>query len=263
MERSKSSLLYWFPKIKNLGIPTPRTEIVTLTEQEKDTYYRGEGDCFNLERLTNKVSEIIQERFSLPVFLRTDEFSNKHLWGKSCYLDNLDNLQRNLFEIICGSKLADMMGLPIEAIVVREFIQMDTRFRAFYGEMPVNPERRYFIRNGKLECHHAYWIEDAVESGTPVEKLPKNWRQLAKEMNTETKKEVELLTNYSQKIAEVIDGYWGIDYCKAKNGRWILIDMAEGEKSWHPSKCKYSNMPSKPKEEITKPALDFLIKKKD
>ena len=46
-------------------------------------------------------------------------------------------------------------------------------------------------------------------------------------------------------------GYWSVDYWKAKDGRWILIDMAEGEKSWHPSKCKYSNMPPEPRGETT------------
>jgi len=262
MERSKSSLLYWYPKIKDLGIPTPRTEIVTLTTEEVKAYHRGEGDCFGLNRLEKEVKKVIETNFSLPVFLRTDEFSNKHLWWESCYLDNLDNLQRNLFEIICGSKLADIMGLPIEALVVREFIQMDTRFKAFYGEMPVNPERRYFIRNEKLECHHPYWIKDAVERGTPKSKLPTNWRELAEEMNLEAQDEIDLLSGYSIVVATNIGGYWSVDFCKAKDGRWILIDMAEGEKSWHPSECKYSNMPPEPKRgKITKPAFDFLIEK--
>ena len=56
-------------------------------------------------------------------------------------------------------------------------------------------------------------------------------------------------------------GYWSVDYWKAKDGRWILIDMAEGEKSWHPSKCKYSNMPKENPPE--KPDLSYLVEKKD
>jgi len=260
MERSKSSLLYWFPKIKELGIPTPKTEIVTLTAEEIEAYYRCEGDCFSLDRLEKEVSKIIEEKFSLPVFLRTDEFSNKHFWQKTCFLDKLDSLQDHLMEIIVGGKLADIMGLPIEAIVVREFIQMDTRFKAFYGEMPVNPERRYFIKDKEIQCHHAYWTDkEDIEEKTSQGKLPKNWKTILDEINFESQDEIDLLSGYSIVVANNIDGYWSIDYCKAEDGRWILIDMAEGEKSWHPSECKYSNMPEeKPAE---KPDLDFLIKR--
>lgn len=257
---NKNSMLYWYPKIKNLDIPMPETEIIKLTSKEIKDYERGEGDCFNLDRLEKEVSKIIDSKFELPVFIRTDEISNKHFWKMSCYLDNKKNIKSNLMEIISGSRLADMFGLSIQAIAVREYIPMDTRFYAFVGEMPVNPERRYFIRDGNVECHHPYWIEDAVERGTPAEKLPKNWRQLAKEMNTETKKEVKLLTGYSKKVSEAIEGYWSVDFCRAKKGDWYLIDMAEAEKSWHPSSCKHSNMPEeKPAE---KPDFSFLIEKK-
>jgi hypothetical protein len=53
-------------------------------------------------------------------------------------------------------------------------------------------------------------------------------------MITETEEEVELLSDYAQTIADAVDGYWSVDFCKAKDGRWIFIDMAVGEDSWHP-----------------------------
>jgi len=257
---NKSSLLYWHPKIKDLGIPIPKTEKIMLTEQEKKIYYKGGGDCFNLDRLTEVVSEVIAEKFSLPVFLRTDEFSGKHFWKKTCYLDKLENLESHLMEIIVGGKEAGMMGLPIEAMVVREYIEMDSKFNAFYGEMPVNPERRYFIKNGNVECHHPYWIEDAVERETSKDMLPENWKELAGEMNFESEDEVALLSGYSKVIATHFKDYWSVDYCKARNGRWILIDMAEAEKSWHPCDCKYSNMPEVKKKERSD--FIFLVEKK-
>ncbi len=261
MVKDKSSLLYWYPKIKNLDIPIPKTEIIRLTEKEKEIYYHMEGDCFNLSRLENKTREVIKEKFSLPVFIRTDEFSNKHFWKKSCFLDKLDNLEQHLFELISGSKLADFLGgLPMEAMIVREYIQMDTKFYAFYGEMPVNPERRYFIRDGEVECHHPYWIEDAVERGTPEENLPENWREIAKKINYEQDSEIKLLTGYSKKVAQSIEGYWSVDFCKSSDNTWILIDMAEGEKSWHPSDCKYSNMS---KEDSPLPDFDNMIIEKN
>lgn len=254
----KNSLLYWFPKIKNLEIPIPKTKIVGLTSQEIQAYHHSEGDCFNLDRLSAEVERTIMSDFSLPVFLRTDQYSNKSFWEKSCYLDSLGNLQRNLMEIISGSAMADFLGLPIETIVVREFIPMDTRFTAFSGNMPVNPERRYFIRDGQVLCHHPYWIEEAIEKGTR-RGLPPNWKEIAREINTEAPDEIKLLTGYSQKVAEVMEDFWSVDFCKAQNGQWILIDMALGKQSWHPSECKYSNMPEEPNEKPKR----IIKKKKD
>ena len=237
----KNSLLYWYPKIKDLGIRTPFTDFVRLSKKELKEYYGGEGDTCSLEALTIEVSELITNRFDLPVFIRTDEISNKHFWDKACYVDNLDTLPSHLFEIICCSKLTDFMGgLPIEAIVVREYIPMNTRFYAFIGNMPVNPERRYFVRDGKVLCRHPYWIEKSIEK--PLHKdLPENWKELLRIANAEVDSdELETLRIAAEKVAKVMNGFWSVDFCFSASGEWILIDMAEGEKSWHPEDCKYS-----------------------
>ena len=266
----ENSLLYWFFKVKDLGIPVPKTEIVRLSPEEIQAYQTGEEDCFNLDRLESEIRKVVEKGFVLPVFLRTDQYSHKHYWKKSCYLNDLTVLSRHLFEIISGSANADFLGLPLEAIVVREFIPMDSRFHAFSEEMPVNPERRYFIRNGKILCHHPYWIPDAILKGTPkrlpdnwrellterkidlfsvegleqrekimISPLPINWKEIGEEINYESKEEIILLTDYSSRVAKAVSGFWSVDFCRAKDKRWILIDMALGEKSWHPEGCKY------------------------
>ncbi|MBU0894480.1 MAG: ATP-grasp domain-containing protein [Nanoarchaeota archaeon] len=258
----KNSLLYWFPKIKNLEIPIPRTEIIRLNDNEKKEYYEGEGDFFNLDRIEREVRHLIESKFSLPVFLRTDELSAKHSWKDTCYLNNFSELKNHLAELVIHNKLADFLGLPLEAIVVREFIPMDTGFNAFSGEMPVNPERRYFVEDGKLLCHHAYWIEKAVEKGTLSTLLPENWKAIVSKMNYEGE-EVNLLTQYSKKVSQNVYGYWGVDFCKAKDGRWILIDMALGNDSWHPFDCPNSNMPPEEHEEEKDTDFTSLFKEKD
>jgi hypothetical protein len=249
-ERSRSSLLFWHPKIINLDVPSPRTEIVRLTAGEVRQYAEFEGDILYLEGLSARVAKTIKSKFSLPVFLRTDEFSYKHKWKDSCFLGDAQNLASHLAQIISGSREAGIIGLPIEAIAIREFIPMDTRFYAFNGDMPVNSERRYFIRDGKIVCHHPYWVEDAIEewaSAASRTELPSNWKDMLRGLNLESAEEKRLLTGYSEKVAKSISGYWSVDFCRAKDGRWWLIDMAEGDKSWHPSECKYSKMPARRK----------------
>ena len=253
----ESSALVWYPKVKDLDIPQPKTVMIELTEAEKKMIYKGNVP----KTLLNKVQKTIDDNFKLPVFLKTDVISAKHGWKKTCYYDGTEPLASHIFEIICMSLMVDIIGVPINAIMVREFIPMDSEFKAFYGEMPVSPERRYFINScmiaecdaenpeattefrfeGKVLCRHSYWIQDAVEKGTPKGMLPDNWKQLSRKMNRQSKSEITLLTKYSEMIAEVIEGYWSVDFCKGKDGKWYLIDMAQGRMSWHPKDCPIYN----------------------
>lgn len=228
--KNKSSLIFWYTKIKDLPIPQPKTEIYVIPENVL-AKLRDE----NMGNLDMNEVRKVARKIGYPLFARTDLASGKHAWKKSCYVENEESLERNLFEVISHNLIADIFGLPFTALVFREYIEMDSRFEAFYGEMPVNPERRYFIKGEKVICHHPYWTEDAIEEGNSScwDKLPKNWKEILKEINTETEKEVKLLTKYAEIIARAFEGYWSIDFCKARDGRWILIDMAEGHKSWH------------------------------
>lgn len=238
----KNSLLFWYPKIKDLGIRTPFTRYIKLNQKELDEYYGCEGDSCSVDRIADEIKKLIltDPNLSLPIFMRTDQVSNKWFWDKSCFLQNFDNISSQIFEIICMSRCADIMGgLPIEALVVREYIPMDTRFYAFAGNMPVNPERRYFIRNGKVLCHHSYWIEESIRE--PFDKpLPENWKTLLKQANDDVdSEEAEILRIATEEVAKVMKGFWSVDFCFSASGEWILIDMALGCQSWHPEGCKF------------------------
>lgn len=237
-----SFLLYW-SKIRELPIPQPSTDIVYLTEKDFEMSFEGVP-----KKLEQYIADHIKGHFNLPVFLRTDLSSAKHDWKNTCYYDGSQPLYQHLFEIFQFNHCADVMGLPFRAIIIREYIPMASEFTAFYGQMPVNPERRYFIKDAKILCHHPYWIEEAIES-CHVKPSVENWKEIAKRLNTETDDEVTLLSNYATRVARVVDGFWSVDFCKAQDGRWILIDMATGERSWHPKECQYSNL---------SPTIDYL-----
>ena len=227
MKVESDSMLIWYPKIKDLPIPQPKTEIIILTKKELKALWTESVPT----TLTKKVQKVC-DRMGYPCFLRTDLASGKHSWKDSCFIDGKTELWKHIYEVTSFNLIADILGLDFKALVIREYIPMDTKFTAFWSDMPVNPERRYFIKNGKVLCHHPYWIEEAIAES----KLPSisNWREVVKEMNIETSDEIELLTAYAEMVAERFIGYWSIDFCKAQDGRWILIDMATGEKSWHP-----------------------------
>jgi len=225
------SMLFWYPKIEDLPIPQPKTELIIFNDKELKVLLNENVP----KSVVDKVRPVC-DKMGYPCFLRTDLASGKHSWKDSCFVESPKDLWKHIFEVVSFNLCGDIMGLDFKALVVREFIPMASRFTAFSGDMPVNPERRYFVKNGLILCHHPYWIEEAIEESKPPS--IKNWREVAKELNTETDEEIKLLTSYTKLVAQQFKGYWSVDFCKAKDGRWILIDMASGSRSWHPEECK-------------------------
>ena len=238
MSDSRSSMLYWYPKVRDLPIPQPRTEILEIRASEEDwyNYIDGQGpppfDINSLKALCRKIG--------YPIFLRTDQTSGKHFWRDACYVANESKLKGNLFRVVESTLGADIIGLSVRSLFVREYIPMMSLFTAFYGEMPVNPEMRCFVREGRMRCCHWYWIEDAI-----VNPSVENWREILSNYQIENMAmDFMAVRNFARIIAEAFkdDGFWSVDFCKSKTGQWILIDMAEGERSWHPENCKEGDL---------------------
>ncbi len=257
---NKNSMTYWWPRIKQLDIPTPGTVIVPINMPYQHILGIVDGDeaAAKAWDLQHPPMLAAANEMGFPVFLRTDYLAAKHDWKKSCFWTDPTRIRYHISELVETTAMAD---LSLEAMVIREYIEMDSTFTAFSGDMPINPERRYFINKGEIQCHHHYWIEDAVLDGnckhlltiddktgeiTNEERIPRglpvNWKSLLAETNTETDEEVKLLSRYARQVIEVMPGYWSVDFCKAKDGRWILIDMAQGAASWHEESCEYAGV---------------------
>jgi hypothetical protein len=254
MMEGKSSMLYWYPKIKNLAIPQPRTVIVEL-EERKELDDMLDGDFSALDKYWEEIRKKARE-IGFPLFMRTDLSSGKHEYKRSCYVEKLEDIRSHLFRIIDLSGLG-LIGMPYKAIVFREFIPLDSKFTA-WKDLPVARERRYFVNDGKLLCHHPYWFQDAIERVEyTVNKPPfpdysrlfsefeispdnikkKGWREELQELNIETVEEIELLTKYAETVGEILNGYWSVDFAKGENGVWYLIDCAMGLESFHVEDC--------------------------
>jgi len=232
----RSSMLYWHPKIGDLDIPQPATMIMNVghvSEKNWCDFIDGKGIPFDVEMLRR-----ICLNMGYPVFVRTDQASGKHDWKNSCFIEKEAKLLGNLRNIIEFSFMADIVGLSIQALVVRKYIPMANLFTAFYGDMPVNPEIRCFVENGSVQCWHWYWVEEAIAESKPPS--VKNWKKIL-DATQRTLKTTDLqqVLCFAEIVAKKFknDGYWSVDFCKSQGGPWILIDMAEGARSWHLATC--------------------------
>ncbi len=237
----ESSMLNWYPKVSSL-LPTPKTVMMELTGEEHDQVYGmldGEAMSKGLEeRILCHAREI-----GFPLFMRSDQGSGKHYWEDTCYVEKEADLFGHLCRLVEWHAMAGFFGLDFDALVFREFIPLQSGFMAFAG-MPVAIERRYFVRDGQVVCHHPYWPEDAIHGNN----LPDDWKARLARMSVEPREEVYLLMDLAARFGQVNPGYWSVDFAKAKDTTrgaqgWYLIDAARGEISWHPDNC-----PHKPKE---------------
>src|SRR3990167_9704750 len=105
----KNSLIYWYPKVKDLGILTPETLIVELKNQHS-LINICEGDFSALEPQWNEILESAR-KIGFPLFMRTDEFSGKHNWKNTCYVEKEEDLKQHISNLFEDSFLADMLGL--------------------------------------------------------------------------------------------------------------------------------------------------------
>lgn len=221
-ETDKNSMLYWFPLIKDLKVNIPETIIIEVKT------FLGDEPLSNLKNYLPKIYEKAKI-LGFPLFIRSDYYSGKHSWKNTCFVENEKSLERQIRNIYIDGLCVDIIGLPFDAVILRKYIEMDSKFTAFYEGMPVSSERRYFINNGKIICHHPYWVEDCIKKPSI-----KNWKKILKELNKETDEEIKLLSSYTKLIANKLNGYWSVDFCRDKTGKWWFIDCATGERSYHP-----------------------------
>ena len=243
VERDKlTSMLHWYPKAKDLA-PTPRTVFVE-TPTTRMGLYLDDGPDLPVD-FTKKLYAAA-DAIGYPLFMRTDLTSGKFEWKTTCYVPAKKSLLTNMYRLLEYTEMVSLIGLPTRAIVFRELLKLDTGFTAFMG-MPVAKERRYFVRDGKLVCHHPYWPTQAIlkwalsqaRCGIKTE-LPSNWQEILQAKNAEDPAEVAQLTELSEKVGKALGGFWSIDFAYVPaEAKWYLIDAAMGIDSFHPSTCPH------------------------
>ena len=183
------------------------------------------------DTMLEKVKEAAAE-IGYPVFIRSDGTANKHDWKNSCYVESEDQLRSHICNILEMTAMT-MAGLSFNGVAVREFLELDWKFKAFYGEMPIAREFRMFVKDGVCECMHPYWPPASIQRASID-----NWYEVLTEMQTiKNSTEGSELTLLAEKVGESIAGHWSIDLCQLKDKRWFMTDMAVAEDSYHWGTC--------------------------
>lgn len=223
-------MLVWYPKLQHLPIPQIRTEIVKTGSKPLRDFVRKNIPLD--PELVEQFQKAIKIVGGYPVFMRTDQASDKHSWSDTCYVESAKNLTRNILMLIEFHEMVDMAGeMNYEALIFRELLELETSFTAFRN-FPVNKEIRCFIKDHKLVSMHNYWFEDALVNQTK----DKDWKEKLKKLNVLYPKDKDEIKSQLNYVVREFEGYWSVDFAKATDGEWYLIDMARGEVSYHADK---------------------------
>jgi len=235
-ERVKSCMSCWLPKIKKIpDIVYPATTLIEF-ENQWDIINEDGGPK---PQLIAGVKSAANE-MGYPCFIKTGLVSGKHSWRRTCFLANDDHIYSQLYNLVQESMMADQ-GWDVWA--VRKYIEMDSAFTAFDG-LPISKEARFFVEDGRVRCFHPYWPPEAFGKETYFgDPLPDNFEALLYRNNHLSYEDITALQRLARKVSKAIPGYWSVDFCKGKDGIWYLIDMAEGDRSWHWSPCPANSTP--------------------
>lgn len=245
--RKKCCLSYWYPKLKESGVKTPKT-IIFQTSIDLVRVLDGHRPD-GIDDFIQNIKNAAESQIGYPLFLRTGQGAGKHDWKDTCFVKNADDLLSHMGKLIEWSHLVHMMGLPHDVWAIREMLQPEIIFTAFMGKFPVSKERRYFIQDRKVIGHIPYWPEESIaewaepqdldifgvegELPTPKKKdIPDNWRELLAAINEESGEEVGILTDLSYQAAQHFDDAWSIDWLWDIRGEWYCTDMALAKLSW-------------------------------
>ena len=228
--RMKNSMLCWFPRIEKLDIPKPKTIIVEVDPKTMFEWVAGRKPL--PKEYVEKFYEAADE-LGYPIFVRGDHTSNKHDYEESCYVERKEDLLPHISNIVEFALMVDILGIPTNAIIFREFLEIPYAFKAFRG-LPIGREFRFFSDGEKVLKHLFYWPEDAFIDAFHKYGLPDDWRKRLRRLNCLEEDEYERLSSWAIDAARAcreIWPRWSIDFAYTAKG-WVLIDMAIAEDSW-------------------------------
>lgn len=244
-----NSAVYWYPRIEgvapDLPVQVPESEFVRYDFIDSIHILEGEvPESLPWGEFTDAAREV-----GWPAFVRTDQKSVKHA-GPGAYRaeepDDIPTIVATLTDYHVKSNRHP------GALMFREFVDINARFRAFDG-LPIGRELRMFATPNEALCEHFYWPAEAIEDGrgTPTtmdgerELAGDGWREKLSVLSDisvgdrEHLRVVATETVAALNAGETVsDGTaWSVDFAEDTDGNWWLIDAALAEDSWHPDDC--------------------------
>lgn len=236
MDHQRNCLSNWFQRLQAAAVPVPRTEIVHTALPLWKYFGDGGTSLDALQAFFDELTAAVQ-RIGTPCFLRTGQGSGKHQWKDCCYLADVADLKSHVAALVEWSASAGFLGLPCDVWCVREMLPVEpVAVLDKYGDMPLVPELRFFIRDGQVICKHHYWPAGAICKGFSIE--PDNIGEIIEDSRDVYTADGGSALSLAIHVAKAFrgDGAWSVDVLLTKRGFYVT-DMADAGESFHWPGC--------------------------
>lgn len=231
----RASAFWWYPRVKDLDIPQPRTILVEAGFDSLETFADHTVESDIPEAAYEAAREI-----GYPLFVRTDLASAKHGWKRSCLVERESDLAAHMGVVAYFNFMMD--HLP-RGWMFRELLDLEHDFEVF-NYMPCATEWRVFVNGGIVECSHPYWEAGTIRkwyddqrecgNGLPQAVLPDGWEGVLAGKYRSVPSEVVAAAGT---VGRALGGAWSVDMAKHVDGTWYLTDMAPAAESYHSPRC--------------------------
>jgi hypothetical protein len=234
-QNNPNTLSFWFPKIKDCGIQVPDTMIFALPMDAYTALFDIEesGDLSHVRSFLDK--EVIPKMQGRRHFMKNGCFSNKFDF-KHC-ITNPATIYTDFVNISSASMSMGMFGTGgMNELILRSIIPHDPRrVPTIYQGMPLRTEIRVFydFDAGEVMYSVNYWDYDTVypklRDLTDRIVFDHMRNEIETGYQTHVKPVEAMLTEHLAKVD--LTGKWSVDILVDGNGKYWLIDMAEGNRS--------------------------------
>ncbi len=239
---------FWYPKVKDCGIPSPKTFYTKLPSAEDEPEYAirlyeafymehpQQDEAFVKTYLEDRIiPKLNEEKLNGHVFVKNARFSNKFNANGTCNLYGLHELYRAIILINYEAMCCGAEG--VDEIVVREFIESDhMKTPCIYNGLPLRPEFRVFydFDTRKPVFTANYWDFDYVYPHLydATDKIIfYHERKRIEGAYKKHKDSVQAMVADAMQNVQGLTGQWSVDILMDEDGSFWLIDMAIAQRS--------------------------------
>ena len=173
----------------------------------KTVWLKVENQQVNYEHLFNKIVTFGNAALIVKDFVK----SQKHYWDTACFIPSA--IDKDQVESVV-QKFIELQNTDLnEGLVIREFVALNDLTTHSKSGMPLKQEYRLFFLNGNLLGCYNYWEEG--------------------EYSTEEHPPLSMFTEIAGKVE---NNFFSMDIAKTKTGKWIIIELGDGQVSGLPDK---------------------------
>ncbi|ADO59871.1 ATP-grasp domain-containing protein [Paenibacillus polymyxa] len=169
-----------------------------------------ETEWIEVSQMETLLRESLKKFGNRPLIVKDYVKSRKHDWLEACFIPNANDIEHA--EKVIHRFIELQAEMLAEGIVLREFVDLEIIGFHPLSRMPLANERRLFFLNQQLIANFDYWDEVLYQNND----FP--------------------LDEFVALAQKVESNFFTMDVAKKKDGKWIVMELGDGQVSGLPIK---------------------------